>query len=117
MEFFRMGGFPLLVIVVFGAMGVVNAARFAWAPGPGRVGYQVALGAAVLLAGIGGVAIDLIAVSVQVPAHPEWIAESGLALLLLQGLGEALTPLVLACGVLIAQALLVALGLRRLGGA
>jgi hypothetical protein len=52
----------------------------------------------------------------QVPAHPEWYAEQGLALVLLQGFGESLTPLVLACGVLIAQSLLVALGLRRLSG-
>lgn len=116
MEFFRMGGFPMLVIVVFGLLGVVNAARFAWAPGPGRVAYQVAIGVSVLFAGVGGVAIDLIAVAVQVPQHPEWIADAGLPLVLLQGLGEALTPLVLACGVLIAQALLVALGLRRLAG-
>ncbi len=116
MEFFRMGGFPMLVITVFGLVGVVNAARFAWAPSPGRVPYQVAVGVSVLLAGMGGVAVDLIAVSVQVPAHPEWYAEQGLALVLLQGFGESLTPLVLACGVLIAQSLLVALGLRRLSG-
>jgi hypothetical protein len=115
MDFFRMGGFPMFVIVVFGLIGVLNAARYAWAPGPGRVGYQVALGVAILLAGIGGVATDIIAVCVQVPAHPEWVAESGLAMVLVQGLGESLTPLVLATGVLMAQALLVALGLRRLG--
>lgn len=114
MEFFRLGGFPMLVIVVFGLLGVVQAARFAWAPGPGRVAYQVALGAAILFAGIGGVAVDLVAVATQVPAHPEWIAESGLGVLVLVGVGESLTPLVLASGVLIAQALLVALGLRRL---
>ena len=111
-----MGGFPMFVIVVFGLMGVANAARFAWAPGPGRVAYQVALGLAVLFAGVGGVATDLIAVSVQVPAHPEWVAESGLMMLVLQGVGESLTPLVLATGALIAQSLLMALGLRRLSG-
>lgn len=114
MAFFAMGGFPMLVIVVFGLLGVINAARFAWAPGPGRVGYQVALGVAILFAGIGGMAVDLVTVSTQVPAHPEWIAESGLGLIVLVGVGESLTPLVLASGVIIAQALLVALGLRRL---
>lgn len=114
MAFFAAGGFPMVVIVVFGLLGVVNAARFAWAPGPGRVGYQVALGLAILFAGVGGMAIDLVTVATQVPAHPEWIAEAGLGLLVLQGVGESLTPVVLASGVLMAQALLVAAGLRRL---
>ncbi len=114
MVYFMMGGFPMMVILVFGLLGVVNAARFAWAPGPGRLGYLLALGAGVLFAGIGGVAVDLIAVAVNVPQHPEWIAESGLGLLVLQGVGEALTPLVFSTGMLMAQALLMALGLRRL---
>lgn len=115
MEWFRMGGFPMVVLAVFGLIGVINAARFAWAPGPGRLGYLVALGVTVLFAGVGGVATDLIAVSVQVPQHPEWVAESGLGMVVLQGVGESLTPLVLATGILMAQSLLVALGLRRLG--
>ncbi len=114
MEWFVMGGFPMVVIVVFGLVGIVNAARFAWAPSPGRVAYLTALGVA--LAGVGGMATDLIAVSVQVPAHPEWVAESGLGMIVLQGVGESLTPVVLASGMLIAQSLLVALGLRRLNG-
>lgn len=116
MEWFVMGGFPMIVIVVFGLVGIVNAARFAWAPSPGRVGYLTALGLAVALAGVGGMATDLIAVSVQVPAHPEWVAESGLGMIVLQGVGESLTPVVLASGMLIAQSLLVALGLRRMNG-
>ncbi|GDX79019.1 hypothetical protein LBMAG42_08300 [Deltaproteobacteria bacterium] len=116
MEWFAMGGFPMIVIVVFGLVGIVNAARFAWAPGPGRVGYLAALGVAVALAGVGGMAVDLIAVSVHVPEHPEWVAENGLGMIVLQGVGESLTPIVLASGLLIAQSLLVALGLRRLGG-
>ena len=40
-------------------------------------GYLVALGVAVLFAGVGGMATDLVAVSVQMPQHPEWIAEHG----------------------------------------
>ena len=37
-------------------------------------------------------------------------------MIVLQGVGESLTPVVLACGAILAQSLLVALGLRRLAG-
>lgn len=113
MTFFQAGGFPMFVIVVFGLLGVVNAARFAWAPSQGRVPYLVALGAAVLFAGVGGSAVDIMTVSVKVPANPEWAQSPDLGLILLVGLGESMAPTILAMGVLIAQSLLVALGLRR----
>lgn len=116
MDFFRMGGFPMFVILVFGAIAVVNAARFAWAPGPGRVPYQVALGAAILFAGLGGAATDLMTVALQVPANPDWATDPQVGLIVLAGFGESMAPVVLATGMLIAQALLVALGLRRLQG-
>lgn len=116
MEFFQAGGFPMFLILVFGLVGLVNAARFAWAPGPGRVPYQVALGAAILFAGLGGTAVDLMTVAMRVPANPEWAADPQVGLIVLMGFGESMAPTILAFGALIAQALLVALGLRRMAG-
>lgn len=116
MQFFAMGGFPMFVIVVFGLLGVVNAARFAWAPGPGRVAYLVALGGAIFFAGLAGTATDLMTVAIKVPGNPEWAQSPDLPLIILTGIGESLAPVVLASGVLIAQTLLLALGLRRLAG-
>jgi hypothetical protein len=114
MEFFRNGGFPMIVILVFGALALVNAARFAWAPGPGRVPYQLALGATILFAGLGGTATDLMTVALRVPSIPEWANDPQVGLIVLQGFGESMSPTILAFGALIAQSLLVALGLRRL---
>ncbi|MDP2309888.1 MAG: hypothetical protein Q8P18_27970 [Pseudomonadota bacterium] len=113
MDFFMMGGFPMIVIVVFGALALVNAARFAWAPSPGRVPYQVALGAAILFAGLAGTAVDLMTVALRVPATPEWAQSPDVGLIVLTGFGESMAPTILAMGALIAQSLLVALGLRR----
>lgn len=113
MDFFVMGGFPMVVVVVFGLMGVASAARFAWAPGPARLPYLVALGAAVLFAGLGGSAVDLLAVSQHITGTPELAESPELLLYILTGLGEAMAPTILAAGILIAQALLTALGLRR----
>lgn len=114
MEFIRMGGFPMIAILVFGAVAIVQAARFAWAPGPGRVPYQVALGAAILFAGLGGAAVDLMTVALRVPQVEAWANDPQVGLIVLTGFGESMAPLVLASGALMAQALLVALGLRRL---
>lgn len=114
MDFFMMGGFPMFLILVFGAVALVNAARFAWAPGPGRVPYQVALGASLLFAGLGGTATDLMTVALKVPQNEEWAADPQVWLIVLTGFGESMAPTILALGALIAQSLLVALGLRRL---
>lgn len=116
MEFFRVGGFPMWVITVFGVLALVHAARFAWAPSPGRVGHLVALGFAVLFAGVSGTAVDLMTVGLQVPSRPEWSQSPDLPLIVLTGFGESMAPIVLATGLLMAESLLVALGLRRLVG-
>lgn len=115
MEFFLNGGFPMIVITVFGLVAVINAARFAWAPGPGRVPYQVAMGVAIALAGVGGMATGLMKVALTVPSRPEWANDPQVGLIVLQGFGESMSPIVLATGALIAQSLLMALGLRRSG--
>jgi hypothetical protein len=114
MDFFLMGGFPMFAIVVFGALALVNGARFAWAPSPGRVPYQLALGAAIVFAGVGGSAVDLMTVATHVPANPELANDPQVWLIVLVGIGESTTPTILACGALLAQSLLIALGLRRL---
>ena len=111
-----MGGFPMFLNLVFGLVGLVNAARFAWVPGPGRVPYQVALGVAILFAGLGGTATDLMTVALHVPANEEWANDPQVGLIVLTGFGESMAPTILAMGTLIAQSLLVALGLRRLAG-
>lgn len=115
MQFFLNGGFPMFVILVFGLVGAVSAARYAWAPGPGRLPYLAALGGVIALAGATGFATDLMAVCLQVPQHPEWLEGTTLGMIVLQGLGEALSPVVFAGGFLLAKGLLIALGLKRLG--
>lgn len=113
MEFFQNGGFPMFVILVFGLLGAANAARYAWAPGPGRLPYLGALGGVIALAGFAGFAIDLMTVCTKVPANPEWAQSPDVGLILVQGFGESLSPVVFASGFLLAHGLLVALGLRR----
>lgn len=108
------GGMPMVVIVVFGLVALVAAARFAWTPVVGRLGHIVALSVAVLFASLAGVAADLIMVTIRVPSNPEWAQSPDLHLILLAGLGESLAPAVLGFSVLSVTALVTAIGVRRL---
>ena len=116
MLFFMMGGFPMFLITLFGLLGVGGAARYAWAPGPGRLPHLLALSGVILVGGMGGLAVDLMTVFTKVPGDPALSQSPELPLILLVGIGESLAPVVLAAGFLIAQGLLIALGLRRAQG-
>lgn len=117
MWFFVAGGFPMIFVLVFGLVALAAAARFAWRPEAGRLGHIAALCVSVLFASLAGVAAAVLAVSVKVPANPEWANSPDLPLILLVGLGEALTPAVLGFSFVAVVALVTAVGLRRLAPA
>ena len=56
MQFFLAGGFPMILITVFGAVAVVSAVRFAFGPRIGRLVHLCASCVALLSAGTAGVA-------------------------------------------------------------
>jgi hypothetical protein len=114
MWFLLAGGFPMIVLLVVGAMALVGAARFAMTPHPGKLPYLGALALAVAATSFAGVCADLVTVSVKVPANPEIASAENLPLILLVGFGESLTPAILGAAIVAVIALLVAVGLRRL---
>ncbi len=61
----------------------------------------------------GGFCSNLATVCLTVPEHPQWANDPKVGLIVLQGLGESLAPLVLGCGLLAAAWLLAAVGGRR----
>jgi hypothetical protein len=113
--FFLAGGFPMVLITVFGLLSVVAAVRFAVHPAPRRLAHIGALGVALVFAGIAGVAADLLAVATNVAANPEWSSSEELPLVLLVGFGESMTPAILSSSFVAGIALVVAVGLRRMG--
>ncbi len=113
MWFIMAGGFPMIVLLVVGAIALFGAARFAMTPIAGRLPYLGALALAVAATSIAGTCADLLTVSVKVPAAPE-LAREDLPIILLVGFGESLTPAILGASIVAVIALLVAVGLRRL---
>jgi hypothetical protein len=112
MDFFLAGGFPMVLISVFGVVAVVSAVRFAVAPTFGRLLHLAVLQVALVCAGLAGVAADLRAVSVHVSATPDWQG-ADLPMVLLVGFGESMTSAILSMSIVACVALIAALGVRR----
>src|SRR6185295_7833561 len=87
MWFILAGGFPMIVILVVGAIALVGAVRFAITPIAGRLPYLGALALAVAATSFAGTCADLLTVSVKVPANPEMATSDNLPIVLLVGLG------------------------------
>jgi hypothetical protein len=115
-QFFLAGGVPMLFVVVLGLLAVAAAVPYARRPGNKPLGVVRALTVATAFSVLCATWSDLCAVFTKVPAHPEWVAESGLASVVMTGLGESLTPGVVGFALLSAAWLLVAVGARRVEG-
>lgn len=113
--FFLAGGFPMVLITLFGLLAAVAAVRFAVRPVARRLAHIGALCLALVFAGLAGVAADLLAVATNVAANPEWSQSDELPLVLLVGFGESMTPAILSFSFVAGISLVVALGLRRMG--
>lgn len=112
MAWFVGGGFPMVFIAVFGAVALAGAVRFALHPMPGRIGPVGAYGAAVALAAIAGVAVDLSFVARV--ASGEDIPDEMVVRIALMGFSESLAPAILGFAILSVVALVTAVGLRRM---
>jgi hypothetical protein len=114
LNFLREGGAPMLLIVVFGILGIMAGGAFAYRPDPRKVEAVRSLNMALLFFTLAGVASDLAAVMHHVPARPEWAHSPDLHLIVMTGLGESMAPAILGFSVLAVIWLLMTLGFRRL---
>jgi len=117
LDFFRAGGYSMVLVVLFGATTLVAAVAFWRRPREEAVGTVRALSSATVFTVLGGVAACLAAVFTKVPANPDWAHHPDLSLIVMTGLGEALTPAILGFTLLSLAWLFTAAGVRRLGAA
>jgi hypothetical protein len=114
LELFRAGGWVMFVVLLFGALTLAAAIRFARLPRVETVGTVRALSTATVFAAIGGVITDLAAVFTNVPNHPEWSESPRVGMIVLTGLGESMAPAMLGFAFLSMAWLVTAVGTRRL---
>jgi hypothetical protein len=111
---FILGGYPMYVILLAGALALGAAIGFARRPEGRKLPVIGALSAATALFTLTGVAACLQAVGLETAGNPEWAKSPDIHLILIQGFGEAMSPAVLGFALLALTWLLVAVGHRRL---
>jgi len=114
LRFLRAGGFPTILVLLFGGITLVTAIRFALKADARKFAIVRALTWATVFTILAGVLSDFMAVMWHVPANPEWAHSPELHLIIMEGLGEAVTPGVLGFVILALTWLFVAIGTRRL---
>jgi hypothetical protein len=113
-RFFFAGGWPMWIVTIFGGICLVTAIRFALKADARKLSVVRALTWATVFAILSGVLSDFMAVMWKVPANPEWAHSPELHLIVMEGLGEAVTPGVFGFTLLALSWLFVAIGTRRL---
>jgi hypothetical protein len=113
-KFFHAGGFSMWVVLLFSLIVLVAAVRFALRADLRKLSIVRAMTWALVFAALSGVVTNFMAVMWNIPKNDEWARSPDLPLIVMQGLGEAVTPAVLAFTVLALVWLLVAVGTRRL---
>ncbi|MCA9613514.1 MAG: hypothetical protein H6721_21235 [Sandaracinus sp.] len=114
LEFFRAGGWPMFVVLLFGGLTLAAAIRFARQPRVETVGTVRALSTATVFAALGGLVTDLAAVFHHVPNNPEWAQSPQVGMIVLVGLAESMAPAMLGFAFLSMAWLVTAVGTRRL---
>jgi hypothetical protein len=113
-EFIRAGGYPTIVTLVFGVIILVLGGLFVWRPSERRYRVLKAMSTATCFSVIGGVCSNFAAVMSKVPNHPEWSKSPDVHLIVMYGIGEALTTAILGFTILSLAWLMAAVGQRRL---
>ena len=108
------GGWVMGFLLLLGGFAIHTGFDFARSPELGKLPRVEALSRCVAWCTATGVAADLAAVGTKVPANPEWAHSPDLPLLLLTGLAESLSPLILGGAIMSVVALLTAAGHAQL---
>lgn len=112
-EFLRAGGWSIWLVLLLAAIILVTAGRFVLDPRPSRLAVIRALTLAQVFSVAVGVSSNFLAVMFNVTSRQEWASSPELHLIILSGLGEAVTPAILGFASLSLAWLFVAVGTRR----
>ena len=113
MQFFLEGGVAMLFVLMFGVIGLGSAIAHALRPAEAYAAFFRATARATLFAALAGTVAGFSAVFHHVPANPEWAHSPDLALIVMEGLGEALANALLGFGLLAIAWLVFAYGEKK----
>jgi hypothetical protein len=113
MEFLKAGGFAIWYVLALSLSLLAICAHFAYRPRAKQLALVRGLTWALVFGIASAVATNVLAVFSKVPNNEEWAHSPDMPLIVMVGLGEAITPAVLGFTFLSLSWLLVAFGMRR----
>jgi hypothetical protein len=113
-NWFVAGGWIMWFLALVGSLAIAAAAGFAHTPDERKLPRVQCLARAVAWALLTGVVTDLAAVGMHIPANPAWAHSPDLALLILTGIAESMSPATLGGAILSVVSLLSAVGHGRM---
>ena len=113
LEFMEMGGVVMHFVLVFGLLTVGVAVACVIRPGERRAAFFRALSRATLYVSLTGTLAGLAMVFHRVPGSPTWAHSPDLHLIVMTGVGEALSNAILGLGLLALAWFLFAFAQRR----
>lgn len=102
------------IVLALGIVTLLTAGLFARRPDERRMSLIRGLTTATIFGSLTAATSGFTAVMWKVPAHPEWSTSPDLHLIIMQGLGEAMTPIILGSAFLTLTWIVTAVGMRRL---
>lgn len=109
---FREGGFPMFFVVGFGLLALSTAFAFALRPSEERERFVRWMALATIASVICGTAADLSAVAHYVSSRS--LEGSRLAAIVVEGVGESMSPTIFGFSILSLAAAMIAIGKRRI---
>ncbi|MGZ3448425.1 MAG: hypothetical protein ACXVEF_02435 [Polyangiales bacterium] len=109
---FRNGGFPMFFILAFGLIALGTAFGYAIKPVRDRESFVRWMALATLASVFCGTAADLAAVASYVASHA--MEPARMCAIVIEGIGESMSPSILGFSILSLVALMMAVGKRRL---
>lgn len=116
-EFMRAGGAAMWVILALGLVTAVSGGLYAKARTKEALRRLVLFSVATFFASLSGLSAGLATVFMKVPSHAEWSKNPDMPLIVMMGIGESLTNLVLGTSLLMIAWTIAAAGLFRRGEA
>jgi hypothetical protein len=114
LEFFKMGGFAMFFILLFGGLTLAAAVVLMFRPSARLVAMIRAMSVSTAFVSLAGFAAGLAMVCTKVPQTPEWANDPLVGLIILTGVGESLTNVILGFSLLAIAWLVTAVGVRRM---
>jgi len=112
-NFIRAGGFAMLPILVLGIATLIVAGSCAFRPSERKLGLIRPLSVALVFMSLAGTCAGIAATMKYVTRLPQLAESPKLPLIVMTGIGESISSLILGLGILSVVWILAAFGLRR----